>query len=414
MNAVGIDVSKGRSTIAVMRPLGEVVASPYDVAHTDSELSKLAKMLKSLKGETKIVMECTGSYHLPIAYTLHNAGLFVSTVNPVLVHGYGNNTIRKTRNDRKDSVKIANYALSNWLDLPKYVPEEDTRHMLKTYSRQYSKYVKIKTMLTNNLISLCDQTFPGVNKLFTSPPRKRDGHEKWLDFTAYFWHCECVCSLSVKAFSERYRKWCKREGYYFSQDSDNEIYEAASSHVSVIPKNDVTKLLITQAVAQVTAVSETVAVIAAEMKRLASTLPEYPVVIEFYGVGEILGPQLMAEIGDIYRYPKKSSLVCFTGLEPVENQSGQFAGNEEISKQGAPHLRKTLFQVMDCILQNAPADNSIFKFLDRKRAEGKHYYSYMCAGSAKFLRIYYARVKQYLDDSKLTQRNNLLGSVSHS
>lgn len=31
MNAVGIDVYKGKSTIAVMRPFGEVVASPYDV-----------------------------------------------------------------------------------------------------------------------------------------------------------------------------------------------------------------------------------------------------------------------------------------------------------------------------------------------------------------------------------------------
>ena len=37
MNAVGIDVSKGRM-IAIMRPFGEVVASPYEVGHTASEL----------------------------------------------------------------------------------------------------------------------------------------------------------------------------------------------------------------------------------------------------------------------------------------------------------------------------------------------------------------------------------------
>jgi len=397
MNAVGIDVSKGKSTIAVVRPFGEVVASPHEVSHTDSELSKLAKMLKSLKGETKIVMECTGSYHLPIAYALHDAGLSVSTVNPQLIHNYDNNSIRKSRNDKTDSIKIANYALTNWLDLTKYVPEEDTRHMLKTYSRQYSKYMKIKIMLTNNLISLCDQTFPGVNELFNSPVRKSDGHEKWLDFADYFWHCDCVCGLSPKVFSERYRKWCKREGYYFSQDKADDIYASACGHVCVIPKNDVTKLLIKQAISQVIAISETIAIIAAEMKRLAASLPECGIVMGFYGVGELLGSQLMAEIGDIYRYQKKSSLVCFAGLEPVENQSGKFKGNEDISKQGSPHLRKTLFQVMDVILQNAPKDNPIFQFLDRKRTEGKHYYSYMCAGSAKLLRIYYARIKEHLD-----------------
>lgn len=31
MNAVGIDVSKGKSTVAVLRPFGEVAASPFNV-----------------------------------------------------------------------------------------------------------------------------------------------------------------------------------------------------------------------------------------------------------------------------------------------------------------------------------------------------------------------------------------------
>ena len=52
---------------------------------------------------------------------------------------------------------------------------------------------------------------------------------------------------------------------------------------------------------------------------------------------------------------------------------------------------------MDCLLKHAPADDPVFQFLDRKRAEGKPYRSYMSAGSAKLLRIYYARVKQFLD-----------------
>ena len=41
MNSVGIDISKGRSTIAVMRPFGEVVISPFEVRHTDSEMSNV-------------------------------------------------------------------------------------------------------------------------------------------------------------------------------------------------------------------------------------------------------------------------------------------------------------------------------------------------------------------------------------
>lgn len=43
-------------------------------------------------------------------------------------------------------------------------------------------------------------------------------------------------------------------------------------------------------------------------------------------------------------------------------------------------------------------DNSlVYQFIDRKRAEGKPYKVYMMASANKFLRIYYASVKAYLD-----------------
>ena len=47
-------------------------------------------------------------------------------------------------------------------------------------------------------------------------------------------------------------------------------------------------------------------------------------------------------------------------------------------------------------LQCKDEGNAVYAFMDRKRAEGKHYYVYMVAGAAKFLRIYYARVKECL------------------
>ena len=63
-------------------------------------------------------------------------------------------------------MKLANYGLDRWLTLPRYVPEEDTRLMLKTCYRQYQQYSKVQTMLKNNLISLLDTAFPDVNRLF--------------------------------------------------------------------------------------------------------------------------------------------------------------------------------------------------------------------------------------------------------
>ena len=398
MNAVGIDVSKGKSMVCIMKPFGEVVVSPFEVNHTASELGKLAKLLRSLDGETRVVMEYTGNYYLPIAWALHDEGFYVSVVNAMLVHNYGNNSLRRAKTDKKDAIKLANYAIDRWLFLPQYFPEEDVRQMLKTFHRQYNLYMKLKVMQRNNLIALLDQTFPDVNKLFKSPPRKKDGHEKWMDFAARFWHCECVCGHSVETFSKLYRKWCEHSGYYFDEEKALDVYASACGHIGLMPKTEAAELLVTQAIAQLQAVSQTLAAVQREMHLLAAKLPEYNTVMSMYGVGPTLGSQLMAEIGDVRRFHSKGALIAFSGIDAPPYQSGTVdVKSRSMSKRGAAPLRKTLFQVMEVIIQNAPADEPVYQFMDKKRTEGKHYYVYMMASANKFLRIYYARVKECLN-----------------
>ena len=374
MNAIGIDVSKGKSTVAVIRPFGEIVKKPFDVEHTSKDLNDLADFILSLEGESRVVLEHTGKYSAPIAESLCKAGIFVSAVNAKLIYNYGNDTIRRDKTDKVDALKIASYCLDKWAKLSPYTPEDELRRILKTYNRQLSEYTKIKTMLKNNLISLLDQTFPGANELFSSPARQPDGHEKWIDFVAVFWHCECITSLSEKTFTEKYKKWCCKKGYHFSAQKAKDIYAASAGHC------------------------QTIAILKFKMEKLASELPEYETVIAMHGVGKILAPQLIAEIGDIRNFPKRSSLARFAGIEPPENQSGSYnQHSRRISKQGSPHLRRALFQVMCCVLQLKHINEPTFQFLDRKRAEGKPYKVYMIAGANKFLRIYYARVKERID-----------------
>ena len=397
MNSVGIDISKGRSTIAVMRPFGEVVISPFEVRHTGSELSKLAKQLKSLDGETRVVMEATGNYHASVAKLLHDAGLYVSVVNAKLVHDYGNNELRRVKTDRKDAVKLANYGLDRWLTLPRYVPEENTRLLLKNCYRQYRQYSKVQTVLKNNLISLLDMTFPNANRLFVSPARA-DGSEKWVDFVAEFWHCECVSERSLKSFVNKYWRWCRKHGYNFSEEKAHAIYDEASGHIGVMPKSETTKLLVEQAVSQLSATSAALAALKQEMQSLSSQLPEYPVVMGMFGVGPILGPQLIAEIGDVRRFYSKKALVAYAGIDAPPNDSGDVIGrHKSMSKVGASSLRRTLFLIMSAYLQNSPPNEPVYQFMDRKRSEGKPYRVYMMASANKFLRIYYATVKAYLE-----------------
>ena len=143
MNAVGIDVSKGKSMMAA----------------------------------------------------LHEYGIRVTVINPLFIKQSGGGSIRKVKTDKADAMKIAKYALDNWVDLREYTPMEAIREQLKLCSRQYNLYMKNVVALQNNLISLTDKTFPGVNELFSSPDRA-DGSQKWIDFVTAFWHCECICLAS--------------------------------------------------------------------------------------------------------------------------------------------------------------------------------------------------------------------------
>jgi len=397
MNAVGIDISKGKCMVAVLRPMGEVVSKPYEVEHNYGALEGLAYSLKGLPGETRVIMEYTGRYYEPVASVLHEIGIYVSMVNPSLISDYGNNSLRRVKTDKKDALKIAKYGLDNWAELREYTPMDAVRQQLKNAVRQMELYTKMKTGLKNNLIALLDQTWPGVNTFFDSPVRE-DGHQKWVDFAYAFWHADCVSTISEDAFVEKYRKWCKRKGYNFSAYKAADLYIESLGHVTMLPKNQNTKLFIHEAIAALNSISRTAESFRTEALRLAELLPEYEVVMSMYGVGKATGPQLMAEIGDVRRFARRGSLVAYAGVDPQPSQSGkQNRSSNPISRKGPSALRKALYLVMVAHLRKKPVDEPVYQFLDKKRAEGKPYFVYMTAGANKFLRIYYARVKEHLN-----------------
>ena len=326
MNAVGIDVSKRKSTVAILRPGGKVVVKPFDVPHFSADFQSLENLIRKLDGETRIVIECTGRYYEPIARELSQAGFFVSAVNPQIIRNFQgqDNPLRKVKTDKADSIKIARYTLDRRANLKQYCLMDELRSQLKTMNRQFDFYMKHKTAMKNNLISLIDQTYPGANTYFDSPARE-DGSQKWVDFIAAYWHVDCVRKKSLSAFTDHYQKWCSRRKYNFSKSKAEEIYGKAKELIPVLPKDSFTKRIIKQAVDQLNAASQTVEQLRTLMNETASKLPEYPVVMAMKGVGPSLGPQLMAELGDVTRFTHRGAITAFAGVDPGVNDSGDYS-----------------------------------------------------------------------------------------
>ena len=375
MVSVGIDVSKGKSTICLMRPFGEIVAGPTEITHVDSELKTLVKLIKSMNDEVKVVMEATGVYHLPVLTYLKDNGIFTAVINPYQMKQYRVQGLRRVKTDKADSMTIAKYGLDNWDELKDFDRSEDKYRELTLLSRQYRHYMRIHVASLQELTHILDYTMPGIKKEFNSWDSD-NGKDKLSDFVEKYWHYDNIRKKSERQFVESYLAWATKKGYHRNQNKAAKIYSMAKE---VLRRVD-----------------ETLNTILARMQEIAKTLPEYTVVRSMGGVGDVLAPKLIADIGDVRRFHNSKALIAYAGIDAPPYQSGQFIGtNRKISKRGSSAIRKTGYEVMRSLKSHPmPEDGAVYQFILKKEAEGKPRKVAKMAGLNKFLRIYYARVME--------------------
>jgi len=399
MISVGIDVSKGSSAVCIMHH--GAITHQFLVQHSQFEMNKLIDLLLSLDEHPRIVLEATGIYHLPLLQSLKMAGFFVAVINPLLLKKYAaSSSLRKVKTDKLDAVKIADYGISKWHSLTDYSLSEDSYTQLKELGRNYAHYIKLKVIQKQCLTSLLDKAMPGIKTLIRGCSNDNLAKDKLLDFVEHFHHFDRITAKSEKQFLLDYCRWAKKKGYRPLESKASAIYALAQASIPTSSsKLPPTTALVLEAVKVLRHLCETLQLILSQMRELAQDLPEYEVVRSMTGVGTILAVRLIAEIGDIRRFHSGKSLVAFAGIDSPPCESGNFVGTKRsISKRGSPLLRKTGFEIMMAVMAHKPhQDNAVYLFMVKKEAEGKPKKVAKIAGLNKFLRIYYARVKEVYD-----------------
>jgi len=395
MISVGIDISKGKSTVCIMKPYGEVISMPFDVNHVENELSKLVDMIKKLHGEVKIIMEATGKYHLPILGYFLEHKFFISVINPLIMKKYASTALRKGKTDKLDAIKIAYYGIDNWFRLEEYQIKEETYEELRLLGRQYAHYIKLLVDSKLSLTTLLDQAMPGIKNLLKNHSNS-NGNNKLRDFIAQYWHFDNITKKSQKQFINSYISWAKKKGYHPSEAKAIKIYALAKEGIPTIKSNSPsTKMLLSESVRVLKEIEKTLLIILSRMQEISKTLKEYNIVREMHGVGDVLAPRLIAEIGDARRFYSGKALVAYAGIDAPPYESGQFVGTKRrISKRGSSTLRKTGYEIMTVLKSHKPKGDAVYNFIIKKEQEGKPKKVAKIAGLNKFLRIYYARVKE--------------------
>ena len=163
---VGIDISKGKSTIAILSIEGEVIKEPFEFNHSQNDLDNLDSLLNQYsKEDLKIIMEETGTYRLPVLSYLIDKGYCVIAENAFRIKKYLDRGLRKAKTDKKDSLKLAEYACDNWYKLKMLIIEDSKYKDLRFLSRQYFAFNSIKVQQKVNFSNLTDMLFPGYYQL---------------------------------------------------------------------------------------------------------------------------------------------------------------------------------------------------------------------------------------------------------
>ena len=395
MISVGIDVSKGKSMVCIMKPGGEVLKTPFEMLHSMESILHLVKLINSYEEEVRVILEDTGHYHLPVVTLLVEKGIFTCCVNALRMKKFCSQSIRRAKTDKIDAVHIAQFGLTYWDELSPVKPPEDVYQELKLLARQYYQTVSMLVKAKVNLSNLLDQTMPNIKDLMNDSP----GNHKLTDFVKRYYHYGHILEMGEKRFTSDYCKWAKKQGYRVYERLASEILAVAQNGIPVLPNSPVTKAVVVEAVRVLHEIEISRDTILAQMQELAKSLPEFSVIREMPCIGDTLAPRIIAEIGDIRRFKNKHSLIAYAGIDAPPYQSGAFNATERhISKRGNSYLRKTGYEIMQSLIQHKPIGDPVYDFICKKRHEGKCGKEAMIAGLNKFLRIYYGRVTDLYEE----------------
>jgi len=388
---VGIDVSKGKSTIAILSVEGEIIAEPFEINHDINGLNLLEEKIKDIsKEDLKIVMEETGTYHLPILGYLLDKNYFVVTENALKIKKYLDRELRKVKTDKKDALKLAEYVCDNWHKLNKVRENDKVYDNLKFLSRRYLDKISIQTKEKISFSNLCDLLFPGYYKLLDE-----NTFILGLEIFKKYYHPEIIKNKKQSQFVTEIDKLAKKLGHKSAGITlANKVYNLALKTISTRPNDTYAQLSVECCVDELILAIKSSNKIISEMDKLARELPEYEEIRKMPGVGKKLTARIIAEIGDIRRFKNAGSIIAYAGLDAPPYQSGQFeAKNRHISKRGNKYLRKTGYEVMQSIKSSCRKDNELKTYIIKKENEGKLKKVAKIAGLNKFLRMYYGIVK---------------------
>ena len=339
----GIDVSKASSEVAILVN-GERVHG-YTMSNDIIGFSHLLKGLKTVSNP-EIIFEATGVYSRRLQVFLEENSYDYTRLNPLEAKKQLD-SLRVRKTDKIDAEKLASsqFVLNR---KPTYVQEKVYQN-LHDLSRFYQNLTEDIVRTKNRLHKVLQVAFPEIEILLSTPA----GEQYW-NLVSIFPTKHWVLELSEVELKETIRQSTSK------RISENRVDNLAEKLVGLAKQSY-------SAISKTSPMIEEVKYNAQELIRLtnrreqvleqlielAKPLPEYEILLSIPGIAETTATSVIGELGDIRRFTSANQINAFIGIDLKHYESGDFLGQEHITKRGNPYARKFCTNVFTISLQLA-------------------------------------------------------------
>ena len=373
---IGIDVAKDKHDCHIVREDGEILLDNYTFANSAKGFMAFyesVKRMRKRKEEVRIGLEYTGHYSQNLFTFLKENKLEVVALNPLTVNMYRKTrSLRNTKTDKSDARFIAEVTAETAPEKKRHVLSDI--NTLKSLTRYRYRILKTLQTMKNRYRRVLQIVFPEFETIFNV------NYKTTIDLLVKYPSPKDVLKTDKESLVKSLDKLS--HGRYGKKAAD--LIEAAESSIGRANAGDAFELK--HVAKQISFLQDELELLEERMGAMLNKL-ETPI-LSIPGIGVNTGAAILAEIGNIKNFKTPAKLLAFVGCEPTIYQSGKYLlTRTPMVKKGSRYLRNAVFQATKAAYITDPVMRA---YVDKKRAEGKHFFVALSHGMKKMVRIIFA------------------------
>ena len=329
---VAIDVAKQVHEVLIEPPTGS--RQRWRMVNCQRDFEGLRQRLDAFQAPIRIGFEATGTYHRPLAYFLHQCGFELRLISSLAVARTRDALYNSwDKNDPKDTqvlLHLLKTGVTQRYHDPLVHAVNDVQELAQTHYQVSLRKVRVQHSVMTHYLPLY---FPEAERYYTN------SRAQWFTHLLYRFPCPAaITRYSHEAFEQE--AWAVVGRKVNKRGFLHDFYLTASQSIG-LPVAEESEAI--QMFRVILMEHQQLCVRRTEIERQADQVlhghPDYQRLRTLPGVGPILALTILAEAGDLRRFPHHRQFLKFCGFDLSTQQSGQFRGTSRLSKHGNARLR---------------------------------------------------------------------------